>query len=98
MSDKSSPKNKSHLHVRPAPENSFLRALRVLRGWSQATLAIRVGVSQDTVSKIERRSRVASAGLRNRFAAALSVEVSDIFPDETAAAASVSETARARRG
>lgn len=80
-------KNKLHRHVRgPAPEISLVRALRVVRGWSQQTLAIRAGVSQFSVSRTERWTRIPTAQMKARLADALGVEVSDIFPAEKAEA------------
>ena len=89
---KKAQKNKPRLHVRPAPEISLVRALRVVRGWSQQTLAIRAGVSQFSVSRIERRTRIPTAQRKAMLADALGVEPSDIFLAEKA------EASRARRG
>ena len=63
----------------PGPENSLVRALRVVKGWSQQTLATRAGVSQFSISKIERRTCIPTRQMKTRIADALGVDIADIF-------------------
>lgn len=56
-----------------------LRALRAERGWSQAQLALRLGVSRQTVNAIETGRYEPSLGLAFRIAALFGEAIEEIF-------------------
>jgi DNA-binding XRE family transcriptional regulator len=59
-----------------------LRRLRLARGLPQAGLAVQAGCSPTTVLIVERWGHVPSLPVRQRLAAALSVDVREIWPGE----------------
>jgi putative transcriptional regulator len=59
-----------------------LRVLRAERGWSQAELATRLGVSRQTVNAIETEKYDPSLPLAFRIAAVFTGRIEDVFtPD-----------------
>jgi transcriptional regulator with XRE-family HTH domain len=62
-----------------------IRRLRLLRGWSQDTLAERSEVTRNTIRLIESGSDASPATLR-KLATGLSVEVSDLLTSDYAIA------------
>ena len=56
-----------------------LRAEREFRGWTQAELAARVGVSRKTINTVENRVFTPSATLAIKLAEALGVSVETLF-------------------
>ena len=56
-----------------------LRELRDARGWTQAELAARVGVSRKTVNTVENRVFTPSTLLALKLAKALGVTVEQLF-------------------
>lgn len=56
-----------------------LREMRDARGWTQAELAARVGVSRKTVNTVENRVFVPSTPLALKLADALGVTVEELF-------------------
>ena len=56
-----------------------LREVREERGWTQAELAVRIGVSRKTVNTIENRVFVPSTLIALKLAAALGVTVEQLF-------------------
>ena len=56
-----------------------LREARDSKGWTQAELAARVGVSRKTVNTVENRVFTPSATLAIKLAAALGVSVEQLF-------------------
>jgi putative transcriptional regulator len=56
-----------------------LREARDAKGWTQAELAARVGVSRKTVNTLENRVFTPSATLAIKLAAALDVTVEQLF-------------------
>ncbi len=56
-----------------------LREMRELRGWTQAELAVRIGVSRKTVNTIENRVFVPSTLIALKLARALEVPVEELF-------------------
>lgn len=56
-----------------------LREVRELRGWTQAELAVRIGVSRKTVNTIENRVFVPSTLIALKLARALEVPVEELF-------------------
>ena len=56
-----------------------LRELRDARGWTQAELAARVGVSRKTVNTVENRVFTPSTLLSLKLAKALEVTVEQLF-------------------
>jgi putative transcriptional regulator len=56
-----------------------LRELRDARGWTQAELAARVGVSRKTVNTVENRVFTPSTLLALKMAQALGVTVEQLF-------------------
>ncbi len=83
------------MRQRPALTN-HVREWRERRGWSQQTLALRVGASRQTVNAIEAGRTAPATVLALRLAAALSCRVEDLFqvpdPDLEVTAALVGET------
>jgi putative transcriptional regulator len=62
-----------------------LRVLRAERGWSQAELAARLGVSRQTVNAIETEKYDPSLPLAFRIAAVFTGRIEDVFtPDGSA--------------
>ncbi len=59
-----------------------LRSLRLARGLPQAALAVQAGCSPTTVLIIEGWGHVPSPPVRQRLAAALGVDVREIWPGE----------------
>lgn len=59
--------------------NNDLRRLRALRGWTQAELAERVGVSRKTINTVENNIFVPSTVLALRLARALGTSVDSVF-------------------
>ena len=56
-----------------------LRETRDAKGWTQAELAARVGVSRKTINTVENRVFTPSATLAIKLAAALDVTVERLF-------------------
>ena len=64
------------------PVKNRLRVLRAERGWSQADLASRLGVSRQTVNAIETEKYDPSLPLAFRIAAVFTGRIEDVFtPD-----------------
>lgn len=61
---------------------SRLRVLRAERGWSQADLAERIGVSRQAVNALETDKHDPSLGLAFRIAAVFDLPVEAIFDNE----------------
>ena len=61
---------------------SRLRVLRAERGWSQAELAERIGVSRQAVNALETDKHDPSLGLAFRIAAVFDLAVEDIFENQ----------------
>jgi putative transcriptional regulator len=59
-----------------------LRVLRAERGWSQAELADRIGVSRQAVNALETDKHDPSLGLAYRISAAFGLPVESIFDNE----------------
>lgn len=59
--------------------NNRLRELRTERGWSQAELAERLGVTRQTIISIERGRFIASLPLAFRIARLLQCRIEDVF-------------------
>jgi len=64
-----------------------LRELRLERGWQQVKLAVEAGVSPSTIGNIENFGYRTADERKQRIAAALGVEVDDIWPPDQAAVA-----------
>jgi putative transcriptional regulator len=62
-----------------------LRVLRAERGWSQAELAARLGVSRQTVNAIETEKYDPSLPLAFRIAAVFAGHIEDVFTPDGAA-------------
>ena len=58
---------------------SRLRVLRAERGWSQAELAERIGVSRQAVNALETDKHDPSLGLAFRIAAVFGLAVENVF-------------------
>lgn len=56
-----------------------IKALREKRGWTQETLANRVGVARVTIGRIEIGNRRPSLELLERLAKALKVKIGDLL-------------------
>lgn len=56
-----------------------LKARRAARGWTQADLAIRVGVSRKTINTVENGIFVPSTVLALKLAQVLEVSVEELF-------------------
>jgi len=56
-----------------------LREAREAKGWTQAELAARVGVSRKTINTVENRVFTPSATLAIKLAAALELSVEQLF-------------------
>ena len=61
-----------------------LRDLRRRRGWSQVELAKEAGVTDETISNIERGEHEPRPTTLRKVATALGVAVEDLFPDQAA--------------
>lgn len=59
-----------------------LKRMRALKGWTQAELAEKVGVSRKTINTVENCVFVPSALLALRLAKALGVKVESLFWEE----------------
>ncbi len=59
-----------------------LRVLRAERGWSQAELAERIGVSRQAVNALETDKHDPSLGLAYRISAVFDMPVEAIFDNE----------------
>lgn len=62
--------------------NNRLRALRAERGWSQAELGARVGVSRQAVNAIETGRYDPSLPLAFKLARLFEMNIEEIFSDE----------------
>ncbi|MDQ7775281.1 MAG: helix-turn-helix transcriptional regulator [Paracoccus aminovorans] len=62
-----------------------LERLRRARGWNQDDLAEVAGIKQSTISKIERGYDGVTLRVLKQLAAALDVEVADLFSDDRSA-------------
>ena len=63
----------------PEALGNRLRELREARGWTQAELAARIGVSRKTVNTIENRVFVPSTLIALKLARALELPVEELF-------------------
>jgi transcriptional regulator with XRE-family HTH domain len=59
-----------------------LKELRRLKGWSQQNLADNAGVSKGTIAWLETQKHEPHPGTMRKIAAAIGVEVADLYPDE----------------
>jgi putative transcriptional regulator len=59
--------------------NNDLKARRAARGWTQAELAVRVGVSRKTINTVENAVFIPSTILALRLARALDAPVEQLF-------------------
>ncbi len=66
------------------PLTNHVRAFRLERGWSQAELAQRSGISRTAVSAIEIQRLTPSVSAALALAAALECRVEDLFGTPTA--------------
>jgi putative transcriptional regulator len=66
------------------PVRNRLRVLRAERGWSQAELAGRLGVSRQTVNAIETEKYHPSLPLAFRIAALFTGRIEDVFTPDPA--------------
>jgi DNA-binding XRE family transcriptional regulator len=73
---------KEDMSMRDHETTHPLRELREAAGLAQAGLAVQAGCSPTTVLIIERWGHVPSAPVRQRLAAALGVDVLEIWPCE----------------
>lgn len=64
---------------------NIIRTLRAERGWSQASLADRLGVSRQSVNAIETGKYDPSLPLAFAIARVFERSIEDIFDDETSA-------------
>ena len=64
---------------------NIIRALRSERGWSQATLADRLGISRQSVNAIETGKYDPSLPLAFAIARLFEKSIEEIFDDETEA-------------
>jgi putative transcriptional regulator len=64
--------------------NNRLRVLRAERGWSQAELGGRIGVSRQAVNAIETGKHDPSLPLAFRLARLFDMQIEEIFQDEGA--------------
>lgn len=64
--------------------NNRLRVLRAERGWSQAELGDRLGVSRQAVNAVETGKHDASLPLAFRIARLFAMPIETIFDDEGA--------------
>lgn len=72
---------------KPSPwawDGSRLKTVRIARGWSQATLAARVGISVTTICQLECGRHFSRPATRSAIAHALRCAESDLFPAELA--------------
>lgn len=65
--------------MRPAMLKNDLKAKRSARGWTQAELAERVGVSRKTINTVENNVFIPSTILALRLAQALETPVEALF-------------------
>jgi putative transcriptional regulator len=65
--------------------NNRLRVLRAERGWSQADLAERLGVSRQSVNAIETGKYDPSLPLAFRIARLFALSIEQVFEDEAQA-------------
>jgi putative transcriptional regulator len=56
-----------------------IKAMRVERGWTQTALALKIGVSKETVSKIERRVQGITEGQAQAFAHVFNAGIDDLY-------------------
>lgn len=61
--------------------NSHLKSLRSAKGWTQADLASRIGVSRQAIIAIEANQHDPSLALAYKMAAQFGVPVEEIFPN-----------------
>ena len=66
----------------PASLHNNIRRLRFERGMTQEELALRVGVSRQTIMSIERGATNPSVLLAYKIAMALQIPVTDVFQVE----------------
>ena len=66
--------------LRPAESlKNRLRALRAERGWTQAELATRLGVSRQTVNSVEKERYEPSLSLAFKLARLLGLSIEELF-------------------
>lgn len=63
-----------------------LRVMRAERGWSQAELADRLGVSRQTVNAVETERYEPSLGLAFKIADLFAMRIEEVFQPDRAAA------------
>ncbi|MBE3126340.1 MAG: helix-turn-helix transcriptional regulator [Acidobacteria bacterium] len=62
---------------------SQIRKIRLIRGWTQAEFAARLGIDRTTLSRVETSFVEAGPELQQRIAAALDWPVEILFPGWT---------------
>lgn len=76
-----------------------VRARRLARGWTQAVLAERAGMSLSSLRRFERTGQVAfDALVRIAFALDATAGLGELFPDEPASLDEILEPRRRQRG
>ena len=68
-----------------APMNNHIRVLRAERGWTQAQLAERVGVSRNSINAVENGRFDPSLPLAFRIADSFELRVEEVFLREDSA-------------
>jgi DNA-binding XRE family transcriptional regulator/DNA-binding MarR family transcriptional regulator len=77
--EQAAPEPGTGLHEPDGPLKNRLRELRAARGWSQADLAARLGISRQTVDTIETGRLDPSLPLALRIAAVFGHRIEDLF-------------------
>ena len=70
--------------MKPNTVGDRIKAMRLRRGWSQATLAAAAGVGQSTVSMLERGHRSGDGKSILAIAAALGIPAEQLYSEENA--------------
>jgi transcriptional regulator with XRE-family HTH domain len=70
--------------VIPMPYGEKIRMIRELRGWSQENIAAKLGIAQNSYSKIETNQTKLSAEMMSKIADVLEVSPLDIITNQPA--------------
>jgi putative transcriptional regulator len=80
--------------IRSMQRANRVKAMRAEKGWTQAALGLKIGVSKETISKIERRVQGITEGQAHALATIFNARIDDLYEAGTEPAPGFAEEAK----